>query len=265
MSTSSSRASGAAGLSFMIMLAFPALLPAQSLWLDCHQHPALALEVIKPNFSDETFLNNTTFPTAMLFLSLRYPITASTAVVTELPFAHGGVEFTLGSNGDERISESALGNPYLGLEVGGRNSSFFAEIGARAPVTRIDNLGGFIAALAEIADRPEAFVPEYLPLIALANFRYRRPGGFALRLRGGPSFWINTEKGEDDDATEWFVLYSAQVGYETETAGVQLGASGRWFLTTEDDGFGENTVHEFGMAASLGLGRVWPGLAAAGY
>ncbi len=260
MRTSSPRPICAMAMVITAAWSLPALLTAQSIRLDGHQHPALALEILKPNFDDAFFLSNTTFPTSVMFLSLRYPLSARAAVVTELPFAHGGVEFSTGSDGGENVSGSALGNPYLGLEIGGENSLFFAEIGARAPMTRINNLGTSIAVLAEFAERLEAFVPDYLPLIALANFQYRHHNGLSLRLRCGPSFWINTERQENDDATEWFLLYSAQAGYETETVSVQGGANGRWFLSVGEGSFGERTVHELGLAASLGLGRAWPGV-----
>jgi hypothetical protein len=235
-------------------------MPAQSLWLDCSQHPALALEIVKPNFDDATFLNNTTFPTSVIFLSLRYPISTWVSVVTELPFAHGRAEFAAGFGEVENISESALGNPYLGLELRGKNSLFFAEIGARAPMTRIGNLAASMAILEEFADRLEAFIPEYLPLIALANFHYHSAKGFAIRVRAGPSFWINTEERYYGGDNELYLLYSAQAGYETETVSYQGGATGRCVLTTDDGNFGERSVHELGMAASFGVGKVWPGV-----
>ena len=246
-------------LEIIIACVTPTTVLSQSLWLDCNQHPALAFEILKPKFDDASILSSTTVPTSVAFLSLRYPLTTRAVVVTELPFAHGGTEFSTASGQAETLSQSALGNPYLGLEFHRPNSLFFMEVGARAPVTRTGNLGAIVALLSEFADRSEAFVPDYLPLIAMGNLQYHGTNGFAIRLRAGPSFWINTDKQEREEGTEWFILYSAQAGYETGTVSAQGGATGRWFLSTEEGNFGERTVNELGLALSLGMGRVWPG------
>ncbi len=231
----------------------PFSLPAQSIGLD----KIIALEISKPTF-DETFFN-TTFPTSTMFLSLRYPAAEKVLLVTEIPFAHGGIDFTVGPPELESLSDRTIGNPYLGAEVHGKNFPVFAEIGVRVPMVQTHNIGTAIGALTELVDRFEAFTPNYFFILGMANWRYRSSKGFAIRLRGGPSFWINT-KNDGNDGTELFLLYSAQAGYESERVHVGGSVGGRWFLTVENGDFGERTLHQLGLAASVGLGKAWPGV-----
>src|SRR5512145_1652201 len=94
----------------ILAVIFPTLLPAQSLWQQQTRRRALALEILKPEFERV----NSTFPTALLFLSVRSPIKSAAFFVAELPFSYFGVEYRSFFNGNVRASENAFGNPYLG-------------------------------------------------------------------------------------------------------------------------------------------------------
>jgi hypothetical protein len=71
-------------------------------------------------------------------------------------------------------------------------------------MTKASNVGTATGVFTEVVDRFEAFYPNYLSIIGMGNLRYTSAEGFAIRLRGGPSFWINTENDGNDD-TEFFL------------------------------------------------------------
>lgn len=233
----------------------PASLPAQSIWLDRQHDKTIAVEVLIPNFSEE----NTTTSAWATFLSLRAPLSKNLNLVGELPIAHNSFEFRFfGSRISE--SETAIGNPYLGLEIKGQDAPIFAEVGLRLPLAPEENVG-VLGGLYSDVDRLEAFMPKMLPITAMLNFRQKTWGGMFLRLRGGASLLINTGAEENDfDDTETFIGYSAQLGYESEPVSVIGGFTGRANLTQEDANYGERSVHQLGFAASFGLGNVRPGV-----
>lgn len=244
----------------IVVVAFllPFSLEAQSIWADRSHNKTIALEILKPNLAGD-FYDNTTFPTAAMFFSLRLPINNRLNVVGEFPLAHAGVDYRSGFfEFDE--SETGIGNPYVGLELLNKNSTFFTEIGARAPLAPESNLGTTVGLFADFIDRSEAFFPDVLSVIAAQNYRYQAPSGFTMRLRGGPSFWIYTGDEDLDEDVELFLLYSAQAGYESHNVSLLGGVSGRMIVTESDLNIGERTLHQFGASASVDLGRVRPGV-----
>lgn len=236
----------------------PFSLPAQSIWVDRSHNKTIALEILKPNLAGD-FYDNTTFPTSVMFFSLHLPISNRLNVVGEFPLAHAGVDY--GSDFSQfNESETGIGNPYVGLEILNENSSFFTEIGVRAPLTPESNLGTTVGWFADFIDRSEAFWPDVLSVIAAQNYRYHAPSGFTMRLRGGPSFWIYTGAEDTDEKVELFLLYSAQAGYESHNVRLMGGLSGRMIVTESDLNIGDRTLHQFGASASVDLGRVRPGV-----
>lgn len=241
-----------------IILLLPFSLTAQSIWVDRSHNKTIALEILKPNLAGD-FYDNTTFPTSAMFFSLRLPISNRLNFVSEFPLAHAGVDYSSDFfEFDE--SETGIGNPYVGLEILNENSTFFTEIGVRAPLTPESNLGTTVGLFADFIDRSEAFWPDVLSVIAAQNYHHRAPSGFTMRLRGGPSFWIYTGDEDTDADVELFLLYSAQAGYELHNVSLMGGLSGRMIVTESDLNIGERTLHQFGASASVDLGRVRPGV-----
>jgi hypothetical protein len=228
----------------------PAPLRAQSIWLDRSHDKTLGLEVLRPNFKSE---GNNEVSGLALFLSLRAPLSQQLSFVSELPFVHSNYAsrsiFLRGG------SESTIGNPYLGVEIGRKDSPFFGEFGVRLPITSDDKFGTALVGFLTDFDRFEAFIPNTLPITGMLNYHHREASGFALRFRGGPSLLIYTEGGLGDSA-DLFAGYSAQAGYESERFSLLGGLTGRANLTEEDAG----SVHQLGFNASLGLGNVRPGI-----
>lgn len=238
-------------LSAVILISLSVPVSAQSIWLNQGQeNKVIAVEFLKPNFDGE---DNTTFATSAIFLSARLPLSKRLVFVGELPFAHVGFE-------DFDDSQSAVGNPYVGLEIHNPDTPFFAELGLRAPLASndVDKVGALGVGLITDFDRAEAYIPDVFTVLGRVNYHRTSASNIVFRLRGGPTLWLDT--GDAIDETEFFLDYSAQVGYEGALISLIGGVTGRLIISEEDLDLGERTVHQLGAAASLNLGTVRPGV-----
>lgn len=223
---------------------------AQPIWLDRSQDKTISLEILKPDFEGD---DRTTFATTAWFLSGRFTGRDRISWAYEIPFAHYGIDSEFGEE-----SKDALGNPYLGMEVHSKPFPFVGEFGFRLPLApeSFDD-AAMLGYYTDFVDRAEAFVPDALPISGIVNYLKKEPSGFFSRVRGGMAAWIAIG---DRDESEWFLLYSAQVGYESPQGDLVAGISGRWLLSGEDLDFGEATVHQLGLAAGVAWGTIQPGI-----
>ncbi|MFQ6113378.1 MAG: hypothetical protein ACE5NG_04715 [bacterium] len=236
--------------SLMSPLVLLSPLSAQTIWLNQGQDNSIAIEVLKPEFDgDDDF----TFISTAWFLSGRFSLGENVMIAGELPIAHGGIDTDFGV--DE--SQTVIGNPYVGFEIRRQGSSMFAEIGVRPPLTPDDNPFASFVGLFSDFDRLEAFTPDILTVTGKVNYHRTNASKVVFRIRGGTALLINTE-GKGDD-TELFLDYSGQVGYEGDQFSLIGGLTGR-FLASEDGDLGERTVLQLGLAASVGLRNVRPGI-----
>ncbi len=230
-------------------------LNAQSIWQDYSTQQALTLEILKPVYHDR---EDVSFLTSVLFLSARIPVTRSVIFVAELPFSYINWDIP---QGPDLGSQQTFGNPYFGLELGFRRSPLFFEAGVRAPLTADldgDNaLATHNGYVTDFVDRAEAFAPDAIPISGFLNCVFRSRTGFSLRLRGGPAFWIATGDRKD---SETFILYSAQVWYDTGDLRFGGGFSGRYLASAEDGDFGERSTHQLTFALDFLLGTFRPGI-----
>jgi hypothetical protein len=231
-------------------MSFALPLSAQSIWLDRRHEQTIGFEFLIPDFKTE----DGGVSGWALFLSLRAPLSDQLRFAGELPFVHANLES--GPFFFRNGSQNSFGNPYLGLEIGRPGSAVFGEIGVRAPLASKDNFGAALVGFITDFDRLEAFLPNLVSISGMLNVHQIGATGFALRLRGGPALNISTE----GDDTELLIGYSAQAGYESEVVSVLGGVTGRVNITEENADFGERSVHQLGFNASLGLGKVRPGV-----
>lgn len=250
------------GKMMLLTVILPATLSAQSLWLDRSHDKTITLEVLKPTFKrDDNGFSTRSMSGWIVLMSSRWRVSENTYFVSEIPFATGEreIEFTR-FNSHERETGSVIGNPYFGLESGKPNSPFFTEFGVRLPLLSEDDEGGrrIGRSVGENSDfsRPEAFLPEMLTFTLMMNYRYQNAPGPFIRLRGGPSLFIYT--GEDGfDLTLPIIGYGLQGGYESERFRAGVGYTGRTYLIP---GFGTLISHQLSFNASVGLGRIRPGI-----
>jgi len=226
---------------------------AQSIWLEPLGDKEINLEIIKPAFNEDGYLDAdfTTF-TLTYFLSGRFAFGENSRIVGELPLAHAATD-------DGNDSDTAVGNLYLGAEFGQVRSGIQGDVGVRIPTASTDNIASIVGAFSDYVDRVEAFLPEVLSVIAAGKYKYRSSEGVGLGVRLAPVLWIDTGDG-GGDSTELFVLYSLMAWYESEVVGIGGGFSGRFFATVSDADFGQRTNHQLGVFANLTLGRWLPGV-----
>mgnify|MGYP005725378233 CR=1 FL=1 len=229
-------------------------LQSQSFALNRNAASTFLLEVIKPSFDEEEL--DASFVTSSLMLSGRVSVTKYFGLVGEVPFSHFGLNFGEGFE----TTDNSLGNIYLGIELMGRNSPLFVEVGGRLPIASgLDEFSEapFSGYLTNFVERAEAFVPEAVPLNLAFNVNHKSITGLTFRLRGASTVWLAT--GERSD-TELFFQYNAYVGFENPVFTVLAGASGRVLATEEGLDFGERSTHQFRMSGDVSLGVIRPGV-----
>jgi hypothetical protein len=232
-----------------LTLACAALVPgtssAQSPWLDRGHDHTILLEGQKPiyPFDGESFFTTT------WFLDARVGLAPRVHLVCELPWAH----FARRS-----LSESQLGNPYLGFEYGSGGRGASGELGFHLPAVSGDaESAPVLSGIFSDVDRWEAFWPDLIGVSGAVDYRYVAPSGVTLRGRLGPSLWIPSQGAGD---AELFAIYGGWVGFDGRLARIEAGWSGRVFLTGEGVFSEENLNHQLAASADFGSGRVRPGL-----
>jgi hypothetical protein len=232
----------------------PSSAHAQSLWLPRDHDTTLLLEALKPGLE----LIDEEFPTGVVFLGVRHATSPGLALVAELPYAKfkGTFDLFVGPSGE--VSESELGNPYLGIEVAGGESPFFGELGVRIPVADEDKFGATIVGQLTDLTRGFAFFPNYVPIQAAINLRQKSESGIVTRLRFGPTVTIPTEDSFD---TELFGVYAWEIGYEGRCVRVGSALSGN-ILFTDDSGsnLGARSRTQLELHGDFGSWKIRPGV-----
>ncbi len=246
---------------FAIAIALsPFSLSAQSLWLDRSHDKALSLEVLMPNFKNDGAGAITSSNSGLaVFSTLRLPLPEQIHFVGELALARAS-STTSGAKFSSSHSETAFGNPYLGIEIRARNTPIFAELGVRVPLASEDNALSMATGAITDFDRLEAFAPKHFTVNGMMNFRRIESSGFMIRLRAGSSLAINTDKQDYERHADCFINYGAQLGYESRQFSVGGSFSGRANISLDEGNFGERTIHQLGLATSVQLGQFRPGL-----
>ncbi|MGI0016290.1 MAG: hypothetical protein ACREBU_22955, partial [Nitrososphaera sp.] len=212
----------------LVILIFPAMLAAQSFWLERSQGKTFLLEIFKPDIGSGVY-NGVSYPvdysfeTVALFLSLRSQIGSKSFLMVELPFAHAAFNAKNDSGFSfyrNRGSSSTIGNPYLGLELGGTNARFFTEVGIRLPLAETDNNYAARVGRAADSDRPEAF-EDYVTLRAVINYRSKRTKGLMFRARGGALVQRNFNHSDN----HFSIPIDALIGYGYEKGRFRLGVN----------------------------------------
>lgn len=234
----------------VLLLAAPA--SAQSIWLDREHRPSVLVEIEFPTFDGA----DSNFPTWTWFAATRLPVGRTTSFVGELPYAHGSF-----GTGLSKVSESTVGNPYLGLEWASHPTGPRLEFGVRVPLASEDKLIPFVVGYFTDVEREEAFVPDQVPVRLGIHYRHAPEASsrVAWDVRLVPSVWIKTKDGFLAES-EFFLGYGGTVRYEGDEVRVGGGLTGRWNVTGEAGDFGGNSVHQLDLAADFLGGAVRPGV-----
>lgn len=227
---------------------------AQSLWTKPYTPNQVTLELLQPAL-DVAPNEELSFLTGAAVLGGSFLLNDRTTLVAELPFAHYRAE--IGADDPTTVTESAIGNPYVGLGVSSTRVPLLIELGVRLPLVTDSNTATWAGAASDL-DHSEAFAPHQLAAQALLNTRWELSRTTSVRLRGGPLLTVPTQ--DDGASTELFARYSAQGWYEGDRYVLGLGLTGRALITEGDLGFADRTTHQLGATLIFNFSRIQPGL-----
>lgn len=225
---------------------------AQMRWMSRPAQSSLNIEYIAPSFANSMYGG---FSGSTVSFSGRFAVSERWYIVAEIPYTRTAIT-SMGFFGSADQSEARFGNPYAGVEVGGKESPVFGEIGFRPSVIDENSFANFSGLLSDI-DRWEIYVPQRTIIQGALNLATVNEAGFVGRLRVGPSVWIPHE---DNRTTNVLISIGAGVGYRTESVGFGIQYTGR-MRTSEKDWEGNKDLFSH-LAASISgtFGSVRPEL-----
>ncbi|MDX1430778.1 MAG: hypothetical protein R3282_10840 [Rhodothermales bacterium] len=221
---------------------------SQTRWLPPRNYNSIVLEVIKPSFES----SGTSFWSSAAVLTGQFGVGAesNTFITVDFPISHLGVD-----GGD---TETAIGNPYVGVTILDANNPVIYEAGVRLPIAS-ENLGAITGTVADF-DRFEAYTPDNLSITGSLIYFPSRSGDWVLQTRMGPTVLYNTgDPGELDARADLFVNYSLNTWYFTGALQAGFGLSGR-LLITDDASLSDRIAHQVGAAAQYDFVSVIPGV-----
>jgi hypothetical protein len=203
----------------------------------------IALDVLRPHYRGSA---ETSLFSVAAYASGRTTI-GSMHLYVELPFAHVDVPFA-GPN-------STLGNPYLGVELGGETGLSWAA-GARFPLVPETSGAGVLGLYSDLS-RIEAFRFNTATFRGGIRYRIHNADGFTFDAGGGPALWVPTKGAED---VELVLHHHMSAGYRGSLVWFAAGFSGWTWLTQGDGGVGDRTYDEVNVSIGGARGSVRPAL-----
>jgi hypothetical protein len=226
---------------------------AQSVLLEPNSGAAIHLEALRPSSSDVD-ISSTSFT---FYLSGRFRVGRETFLRAELPFVNYQVEnYNWYWNSSD--SGSAVGNPYLGVDLGNPDKGLQWELGMRLPIVTELSEAAAAGSMSDYTERLEAFLPDLMPFQVGANYRLKTDGGFGMRLRLAPVFWLWVGDNSSTDP-EIYALYSAQAWFEARNVGIGGGLTGRYRATGDGQGFDERSFHQLVFFTNFNFESFAPG------
>ncbi len=219
----------------------------QTRWLPPRNYNSVVLEVMKPKFESDgvSFLTSASIATTQFALDRE----KRHFIVVDVPFAHIGI--------DGADSETAIGNPYVGVSIFDGSNPVIYEFGGRIPIA--SNNGAALTATFADFDRFEAFAPENASVSAALHYFPSRSGDWVLQTRIGPTVLFDLDPGELDATADLFAAYSLQTWYYSGAFQLGLGISGR-LLVTDDASLSDRIVHQAAISTQYDFKSVLPGV-----
>jgi len=235
---------------------------AQSLWMARDGNPTLMLEVLQPSlegFNSEVF-------SAAFFLSGRVAVSPRVSAVGEIPFARHRSLYQVFYA--EELSNTTIGNPYVGLEFQLGSGPAFLEFGARPQLVADNENFATLTGRSSDLSRWEAFDDDAASILMAFNVREVTASKIAFRLRAGTSVVVGTS---GDDIV--YANYSFQIGYQGSKVRLGAAMTGRSQLT-QSLGFsydplfdvfghtnlGQRSTSQFELHTDFLSGHIRPGL-----
>jgi len=223
----------------LILFTFAATLTgySQSIWgKESSIEKRAGIEIMIPSF-DRPKMES---PSSALYLYSHLPVTDAIAIELDLPVSHLAV-------GD---SETAIGNPYIGIQTISRSDLKF-DLGLRVPLAPTDNAGSLTGILIENY-KTAPFTPDVFSIISNIHYRFfNNKSGLGFRLDGGPEILF-----PKDGGGELFIKYGGQLLYRLEKLTVGSGIIGRLIATETNYNFKERSINNLGFTGSYDFNSI---------
>jgi len=183
----------------------------------------------------------------------RVPLGPHTNLMVELPIIRATGPGPIAGD----LEAVRVANPYLGLRI--FSEHHLVDVGIRLPLLDGDDFEDAMASVAGVFadwDRFEAWLPDYVPVrVQYTGFvgRPRLADGMSTRIIAGPTVLIPSDGGD----IEALGNYGIAVSHSTARREIQAAFTGAIELTG-DGNFGERTVHQLSLGATLRTTGVRP-------
>ena len=240
-------------ITFLALLESAFLQPpaaAQDLWPEPRREATVDVEWVRPRI-EGTDLG--TF-TGLYRLTVAVPVDERARVVVVVPYTVAEIESSFAEDED-----AALGNVYIGAEIGPPGGTLTGQLGAYLPTAAEDAGDPAVLGFLGDFDRLEAYLPNSLSMRGGIQYRRTDPGGALYGFRFGGSGIAPT--GGRGGSAELIIDYGLIFGVETARLRLAATVDGR-FGATAGAGIplGDLTVHQAGFEAVLLGWRVEPRL-----
>lgn len=223
---------------------------AQDLWPEPRREATVDVEWVRPRV-DGTDLG--TFA-GFYRLSVAVPVDEQARVVVVVPYTVADIESSFAPGDD-----AALGNIYLGAEIGAPGGALTGQLGAYLPTAAEEAGDPAVLGLLGDFDRLEAYLPNTLAMRSGVQYRQRDPGGVLYGFRAGASGIAPT--GGGGGSAELVLDYGLVFGIETARLRLAGTIDGRLFATTGGAvALADRTVHQAGAELVFLGWRVEPRL-----
>lgn len=239
-------------LFMLFVIGFQVTGEAQSVWIDKDESKsAVGIELMIPSLTDDYF---TDFPTSAFVLYGRFWASEMIRIDIDLPVSHVSAD-------DTDISETDIGNPYVGVGFMNADKEVAVDIGIRLPLApNFDasnptaNAGLLTGVLVENYNIGK-FAPETFSITSQVKYRYQNASGLILNVGGGPDVTFPP----DDADAEFFLNYHTQLLYGVEDFRIGAGFTGLLIVSEEDLSFGDRTIHDLGILSAYDFGAMEAG------
>ena len=210
---------------------------AQRLWLPAVATRNIGIDVVKGFYKSNGY-SSIDFASFTVDLQGRFPLNDKVALTAAIPFSRVSETGTFPS---ESNSESAFGNPWLGIETRA-GSDVVIEFGIRAGVASEEKEEAAGLGILNDFDRFEAWLPKTSSGRAIAHIgRIPDHGPFVTGILGATYTVPSGSVGGDNT---FFGSYGVRAGVMGSGILGSVTFTGRADISTGDMSFSERTVHQ---------------------
>ena len=209
------------------------------------------LRYMRPNFEGD---DEMTTLSGIYDFFINIPVSSTLNIVSSLPYS---------TYADDDISESDIGNLYIGLQSRSnfnRNKGLIWSFGAYLPTASEDEYLVYFTSAFTNYHQFQKYIPNFLILdINFARFASQSSGTF-WGIEIGPNLWIPTKDGDEENETELSIHYGISGGFQLSNLAIFAELVGIVIISEDYDEFSDRFYHTLGFGAQWTTGMVKPGI-----